>query len=214
MNCYHTNTFEKLSKERKTEILSLVTKEFARYGYESASINTIAKKVGISIGAMYSYFGSKENLFLSVIAHGVEILKMAIGEVDEDQKSIYDTLKSLMNITTKYSKIYSDYVSLYHSLSTYSLNKISRDLTAKVERDFISFYKSLIKRGIDNGEVRSSIDIDYAAIYLDNIIVMHELSVANTYHQERLIQYVGEEKAQNKDELIDAMIDMIKRSLS
>ncbi len=214
MNCYHTKTFEKLPSDRKKQILMLVTKEFARHGYERSSINSIARKVQISIGAMYSYFESKENLFLSVIANGVELLRMAIGEVDDGESSIYDTLRSLMKVTSKYSRIYSGYVSLYHSLSTHSLNEISRELTAEVERDFIAFYKQLLKRGIEMGEVRPSIDIDFAALYLDNIIVMHELAIANPYHKERLIQYVGAEKSASDEAIIDSMMDMVKRSLS
>ncbi len=214
MNCYYTKTFAKLAAPRRAEIMRLATREFAQHGYESASINMIAKKIGISIGAMYSYFESKENLFLSVIAHGVELLKMAIGEVDDQRQSFYQTLRALLETTTRYSRRYSDYVSLYHSLSTSSLTAISRDLTAEVERDFIAFYKKLLKRAIASGEVRSTIDVNYAALLLDNIIVMHELSVANRYHQQRLFHYLGAAKAADEAALIDALIDMIKRSLS
>lgn len=62
---HHKEAFNKISKERQNEILEIAIEEFSSKGYKSANINIIAKNAGISIGLMYKYFATKEELFLS-----------------------------------------------------------------------------------------------------------------------------------------------------
>ncbi len=47
-------------------------------GFSAANINVMAKNAGISIGSMYNYFESKENLFLAVVDYGYKVLNSHI----------------------------------------------------------------------------------------------------------------------------------------
>jgi len=52
-------------KTRK-ELLKVASKMFAKQGFYSTSVDQIAEEAGYSKGAIYSNFGSKDDLFLSV----------------------------------------------------------------------------------------------------------------------------------------------------
>ena len=56
----------KISESKRDRILAIATTE-SRKGFKGANINEIARKANISIGSMYTYFETKENLYLTVI---------------------------------------------------------------------------------------------------------------------------------------------------
>ncbi|MCP3870504.1 MAG: helix-turn-helix transcriptional regulator, partial [Gammaproteobacteria bacterium] len=58
--------FAKIDTEKRLRVLDTATKVFAEKGFVGANINIIAREAGVSIGAMYNYFDTKENLFLTV----------------------------------------------------------------------------------------------------------------------------------------------------
>ncbi len=61
--------FEKLSAERREQMMEAAAKEFARHGYDGASLNHILLAAGVSKGAAYYYFDDKADLFATVVNH-------------------------------------------------------------------------------------------------------------------------------------------------
>ena len=51
--------FEKLSAEKREQILETAAKAFAAHGYDGASLNQILADADISKGAAYYYFDNK-----------------------------------------------------------------------------------------------------------------------------------------------------------
>ena len=64
--CHHKPTFDNIPEEKRQRILKVATNEFASYGFENTSIERIAKKADISVGSIYRYFDSKEDMFITV----------------------------------------------------------------------------------------------------------------------------------------------------
>lgn len=68
----------KISAERKTErreqILAAARRCFAGYGYEGATVIRLEEATGLSRGAIFNYFDSKEDLFLELAARDNERL--------------------------------------------------------------------------------------------------------------------------------------------
>ena len=58
---------QKRSIEKKQNILKAASDIFYEKGYEKTSIAEIAKKAGVSVGIVYSYFKDKKNIFLMVL---------------------------------------------------------------------------------------------------------------------------------------------------
>lgn len=81
---------------RRQEILVAAQQCFARHGYEGATVVRLEEATGLSRGAIFNYFGSKQALFVAVslqssdrfveiwLEHGYRALLEAIAHEDAD----------------------------------------------------------------------------------------------------------------------------------
>jgi len=60
----------------RSQLIAVATRMFAANGYEGTSIEAVLQEAGVSRGALYHHFGSKEALFEAV----VEDLEAKLGE--------------------------------------------------------------------------------------------------------------------------------------
>ena len=65
----------------REQLLDAAARIFAQKGYAGASVEEIAKSAGYSIGALYSNFASKEQLFLELMAARGERRVAAVAEM-------------------------------------------------------------------------------------------------------------------------------------
>ena len=95
----------KISDERKTErreqILEGARRCFAEHGYEGATVVRLEREVGLSRGAIFNYFPSKEELFIELavrdnarmsevwISDGLSAVVRAVVELDPAWLSVY-----------------------------------------------------------------------------------------------------------------------------
>lgn len=84
------------TQARRESIVSAAAQLFQEMGYERASMNELAKRLGGSKATLYSYFPSKEALFIAVVrAHATMHLSDAVAELAGRIKtgvSLYETL--------------------------------------------------------------------------------------------------------------------------
>ncbi|MDD2923453.1 MAG: TetR/AcrR family transcriptional regulator, partial [Anaerolineales bacterium] len=55
------------SEETKSNIIASAIKLFSTHGYNTASVDDICKDAGVSKGAFYHHFKSKQALFLALL---------------------------------------------------------------------------------------------------------------------------------------------------
>jgi AcrR family transcriptional regulator len=75
--------------ERERQILDAASAVFAERGYQAASMDTVAERVGVTKPVLYDHFGSKEGLLLACIARArAELLEVttqaATGAADPE----------------------------------------------------------------------------------------------------------------------------------
>ncbi len=93
-----TDTFLKLSEEKKSKIIKAAKKEFARVPIEQASIKNIVQEAEIARGSFYQYFTSKEDLLSYIMKrhmdkmnqHLQKNLKETNGDIVEVFIRMYD----------------------------------------------------------------------------------------------------------------------------
>ena len=95
----------KISEERRTErreqILAGARRCFAQHGYEGATVARLEAETGLSRGAIFNYFGSKEDLFVELavqdaarmsetfLEQGLEGVVREVLELDPAWLSVY-----------------------------------------------------------------------------------------------------------------------------
>ncbi|EIJ80567.1 transcriptional regulator, TetR family protein [Bacillus methanolicus PB1] len=68
-------------KEKEKLIIDAAMKLFANKGFAATSIQEIANKAGISKGAFYIYFKSKESLLIAIFKYYYETIKARMDEI-------------------------------------------------------------------------------------------------------------------------------------
>jgi TetR/AcrR family transcriptional regulator, transcriptional repressor of aconitase len=76
--------------ERRERILEGARRCFARYGYEGATVVRLEQETGLSRGAIFNWFPSKEELFIAIAARDNERLLLLVAE--EGLEAILDSL--------------------------------------------------------------------------------------------------------------------------
>src|SRR3954466_4551441 len=81
-----TNAQERKAQERQARrrrIQEAARTVFAERGYAGASIELIARAAQLSVGAIYLYFRSKEDLYVSLIEDALTVFAVEMGQVRE-----------------------------------------------------------------------------------------------------------------------------------
>ncbi len=75
-------------ERRERLILDVAGHVFARAGYDAAPMDEIAERAGVSKPMLYTYFGSKEGLYLAYIERaGGELLERLVGAAPPGDES-------------------------------------------------------------------------------------------------------------------------------
>lgn len=72
--------YRKLDEAALGTILEAGITEFARCGFQPASVASVAKNAGVSVGVIYKYFGDKDAFFLACVRHSLELLDATLQE--------------------------------------------------------------------------------------------------------------------------------------
>jgi AcrR family transcriptional regulator len=80
--------------ERERQMVSVAEEMFAERGYQAASMDEIAERVGVSKPMLYEYFGSKAGLFVACIRQARAELLAVTTESVAGAASAEDALRS------------------------------------------------------------------------------------------------------------------------
>ncbi|MCP4133548.1 MAG: TetR/AcrR family transcriptional regulator [bacterium] len=214
MNKYHKETFGKIPEDKQETILKAATTEFAKKGFNAANINIIAENAGISIGSMYNYFASKEDLFLTVIERGYNLLEKAISDVDLEAGDIFDKCENLLRAAQRYSKKYPELNQVYLDITSEGLAHLSRKLSRKMETITALYYRTIINESKENGTVASEVDEYILSFCLDNLILLLQFSYTSEYYRERMKIFAGENSLDEDERIIKGMMMFIRGGIS
>lgn len=94
---------EDQKEKRKQEILFASLNLFIQKGYSGTTIKDIADAVGMSIGLLFHYFASKEELYLTLVTFGVEAPISSVQPTSLEPMAFFEsTAEQILNyIKTK-----------------------------------------------------------------------------------------------------------------
>jgi len=150
--------FQRRKEDRPAEITEAALAAFAEKGYAATRVDEVARRAGVSKGLLYLYFKTKEDLFKAVIRSFLSPrIDALIKNIEETELSAEEFLrgpflafakslpgspaKILVRLMIAEGPKYPDLVDWYWD------NVVSKALIA---------LRTLIERGVDNGEFRES----------------------------------------------------------
>lgn len=198
----YKDAFERADDARKELILETGIEEFSSKGYENANINIIAKKCGISIGLMYKYFATKEDLFITCIQRGMKILDDILDDIMRSDDKILVKAEKVIRATCLHSKKNANYIRLYNEITAGKNKELVEILATEIEESTSKKYITSISQALENGDVRSDLDPRLFAFYLDNLLTSLQFSYTCDYYRKRFEIYTGIDVSKMDDEQV------------
>ena len=211
----YKEAFERASDERKEKILEVGINEFASKGYEKANINIIAKKAGISIGLMYKYFSTKEDLFITCIQRGMSILDDAVDEILKSNDKLLTKAEKLIRTTCQLSQKDANYVKLYNEITSERNSEKAMEFAKAIEGKTSKIYVKCITDALANGDVRQDMDPRLFAFFLDNLLTSLQFSFTCDYYRNRLEIYTGVDVTElSEDQIVKQLLKFIESAFT
>ena len=126
-------SFTEREKENiKRSLQEACKQSWTQYGYKKTSVDDLCKQVGISKGAFYLFYESKEALFCEVLCSVQEQICNAASEVIEKHKDKYGVAEALKLIYREYDN--NNFLYNSHSTDfTILMNRLSEEQAKKIE---------------------------------------------------------------------------------
>lgn len=191
MKKYYSETFEKIPGEKSERILRLSLEEFRRKGLSDTRIDDIAKKAGISHGSMYTYFASKDDLIRTIIQRGHQVQRQAFSGSEEKTLDVFENIERILSTSLSTAVKDPDSISIWLELSFEYNARFSED-TLVLEKEGITFWKDIIKQGIEEGSISDRIDAAAAAFCVDGIVGTLMKSYISNHEKEKLYMHFGD----------------------
>lgn len=189
----YKKAFAKISDEKRLRILDTATAVFAEKGFVGANINIIASKAGVSIGAMYNYFDTKQDLFLTVIDHLHDFLEQGLVSVVNEEMGFFDAIETMIGEAVAGAVSHREKTVLYLNTTAEHIDGLEERLSRKMEGVTIEFYRGLAKKAVDSGELPPDSDTTMLSFIIDNQIVALQRAYATNYHAARMSLFLNGE---------------------
>lgn len=138
------------SEETRARILEAAVKQFSVHGYNKASVDNICEQAGVSKGAFYHHFQTKQDVFLALLDGWLQTFDQAI-EASKDQ-SVPETFQMMVEYFPYIFQSAGDNLPMFLEfwLQASRNEKIWQASIAPYRR-YHKHFASLIKRGIAEG---------------------------------------------------------------
>lgn len=97
-------TMQYLKDDLREKILESAVAQFAKKGFQAATMRDIASKAGISSGNIYRYFESKEALFDCAVGPTYELVRNMESELEQEIQSGNVSRRNFHKLMTRFSK--------------------------------------------------------------------------------------------------------------
>ena len=145
-------------EEARSRILDAANRVFAEKGYHEATMEDIAKRLGVSKGAIYLYFSSKEDLFEAMVKTAPqafkEILYSSFGDEADPVRSATEFFDKMLKLSASNPGL--SFEILSEASRNPTLKRILKQNHAEYEEVLTSFLAEGQKRRFvgDNLDIR------------------------------------------------------------
>ncbi len=160
------------SEQTRQRIIKTASQLFARKGFYGTSIAHLAQAVGLTKGALYHHFASKDALFFAVIA---SVRDDWNSKVARDVVRGGDTITRLSILLDEHTRLLNenDILCLVLSNLMAEMEDTNPEYAAviqKIYEDLIGFIERIIQKGQANGEIRSDLDTRLLAFSIVGVL--------------------------------------------
>lgn len=138
--------------ETRAGILSAAQAAFGELGYDRASVAEVCRRAGVTKGAFYHHFESKQAVFLELLDHWLANMDARLDAFADQTSDVPAQLIAMTSVLEQVLTSAREQLPIYLEYLTQALR--DPDLLAATVRPYDRFHRriaDLIRRGIDQG---------------------------------------------------------------
>lgn len=144
-----------VSEERKNQIIAAATKVFSERGFAEARMDDIVAESGLSKGALYWYFDSKDAIIVAILDRVFDWEAAHLDEILDREASAELKLERFVDVTLQDLKKMKPLMPIFFDF--WSLSVRNKNINKAIKRyyqNFIDIVEPIIELGIQRGEFR------------------------------------------------------------
>ncbi len=145
---------------------------FAQKGYHQTTVEEIARTLGVSKGTIYYHFKNKEDLYLSIIREGINLLQKSLRRAVDDSATPRDKIKNLIQSHLAFYEKEKDMVFLF--MKELCGADLQREVLVKMLSGCLQIIGDTVEEGIKDGVFRD-IDREITTVSLFGMITVSAL---------------------------------------
>jgi AcrR family transcriptional regulator len=150
---------EEKNQLTRSRILSSAAIEFAKHGYEAASLNTVCQNGNISKGIIYHYFMSKDDLYLACLADCMERLNAYMREGLSQEVARDQMLNNYFDLRLQYFREHETDASLFCNAALFPPEHLKEKILA-LRKDFDETNDAYILRFLKQSDLRQDLSVE------------------------------------------------------
>lgn len=156
--------FLNLTADEQNKIFDAALDEFAGKDFDSASLNSIIAKAGISKGSMYHYFACKEDLYFYIINQIMKTKEkflshaLTASEKPLAEMNFFENLEFQMLASVDFAAQHYREHQLSIRLQTMAEGPIKERLIDELTGAFEDYLKNMVDKAMKAGEIRDDFD--------------------------------------------------------
>ncbi len=199
--------------EIEQKVLSVAREAFLKDGYEKVALRRIAKEAGITVGNLYHYFKSKDDLYMTIF---LEFNRKRLAWVFDRMSAGKTPLEELR----LYGKAQMEYIrqhpdefrfAMYYDHHGINEEGISREVLEAFDRQkkpYIERFRAIFERGKADGSIRGDFETSMLIPWVTMTLrlILNEVVVLGYYNDEFYQRFVDflmgaiQEHGQGKEE--------------
>jgi AcrR family transcriptional regulator len=169
----------KAPEANRARILAAATAEFASRGFKGASMDAIAARTNTTRALINYYFGSKEQLYLSVLERVYAEIRAAEIKLNLDHLPPVEAIRCIVEFTYNYYFEHEDFVRLVVAENQAKGRHMKKSAAMRtVNRPIVETLGAVIARGQADGTFRA--DVDPIDVHM-SIAALGMFNVTNQY---------------------------------
>jgi AcrR family transcriptional regulator len=136
------------AERTRRDILRVARREFARSGFNGATVDAIAAKTSTTKRMIYYYFGGKEQLYIAVLEEAYAAIRGAEAALDLARLPPVTAMRRLVEFTFDYDHAHPDFVRLVAVENIHHAKHLRKSQRIrKINRGVISTIDDILRRG-------------------------------------------------------------------
>ena len=167
-----TTTFFNLPAEKRENIVEAAIKEFAENTYEAASVARIIERAGIPRGSFYQYFADLKDLYKYIIELAGEKKMGYFSAVTSrmEELDFFEIVRGIYRAGIRFAREHPELAVIGNNLFRQN-EELKKEIMGDLEIKSAAFFRELLKKGQEKGEIDPEADIEAAFFMLFHLNV-------------------------------------------